>query len=199
VSSAKTTSTNQLLLDRSNALTIHLAEFEKLREEISRRSTAQWQLFTFNLTLVGTVGGFVLADSARTSLLALLTIVSPALGLLFLDHGGHIRLIGKYIDEELRPPLQRIAEDDAVFAYEGKAQGYQQKVGRWLDFLFPVFLCFAGPAIGSLLLIWDRDLLPHGDDIIRTVACLTIGAYAYRFLVTLPIGKAPLMMLKNKN
>src|SRR4051812_48979890 len=61
-------------------------EFQKLRDEIQYRTTAQLTLITTNVVAVTAIVGWVLAGSDRHTLLLIIPIVSSALGFLFVDH-----------------------------------------------------------------------------------------------------------------
>lgn len=77
---------------------IALAEFSALRNEIGSRSTAQHTLINLSITAIGAVVGFALAQKGNLSLLLLLPILSPSLGMLYLDHALNIMNIGNYIN-----------------------------------------------------------------------------------------------------
>lgn len=75
----------------SLVLEVALHEFVKLRDEIANRSTAQWTLLGLNATATAATSGFVLANNADRNLLLLLPVLTPALGLLFIDHALNVR------------------------------------------------------------------------------------------------------------
>jgi hypothetical protein len=81
--------------------TVRLAEHSALRAEINQRTSFQHALVALNLTAVATTIGFVIADNASKHLLLILPLVSPALGLLWLDHNRMIRVLADYIRDEL--------------------------------------------------------------------------------------------------
>lgn len=74
-----------------------LKQFEVLWAEIARRSTAQQALITLNVTATGTVIGLVVSGKSQSALLFVLAVVSPALGLLWVDHARSIGLIADFI------------------------------------------------------------------------------------------------------
>jgi hypothetical protein len=80
---------------------VRLAEFAALRQEIAQRSSFQHGLMALNLTATGAIMGVVYGRSADRTLLLLLPILSPALGLLWF--GTHIAIlrIGAYIGRVL--------------------------------------------------------------------------------------------------
>lgn len=133
------------------AVTVQIAQFEAVREEIARRSNTQWTLFTFNLTLVGAIGGFFLETDKETSILLLLPLLCPSLGLLFIDHARHIARLGRFVKEELAPQISVLSGVPNLLQYESHVQEYQQKKEPLFNFMIPMFLVFFGPAAAGLL------------------------------------------------
>lgn len=80
---------------------VRLAEFAALRNEIAQRSLFQHGLIVLNLTAIGAIVGLVFGRNADHSLLLLLPILSPALGLLWFGNHVAIIRIGSYIGAEL--------------------------------------------------------------------------------------------------
>lgn len=130
---------------KSSLVQMALSEFSALRTEIGGRSTAQHTLINLSITATSAVGGFVLSGRFDPVLLLILPLLSPALGMLYLDHALNIDMIGKYIDEKLRPILP-------IMQYEEVVQGYRRyKLLRVLPYGLPVFIIFAGVPMGSLV------------------------------------------------
>jgi hypothetical protein len=143
-------------------LQVTLAEFSVLRAEISKRSEAQNSLISLNITALGTVGGFVLSQRADLKLLLLLPILSPVLGILYLDHGTNIANIGRYIDERIKPVFSNLAQSPSqtgysplLLEYESFARKYEQRMLlRFLTFGIPIFTIFCGlPGIALIFTI----------------------------------------------
>jgi hypothetical protein len=122
-----------------------LSEFSALRNEIGSRSTAQHTLVNISITAIGTVGGFALAQKGDLSLLLLLPILSPSLGMLYLDHAINIMNIGNYINDQLKPILRLMQYEEVVRSYE------QRRLLRVLPYGLPIFIIFAGVPLGSLI------------------------------------------------
>lgn len=80
---------------------VRLAEFASLRQETNQRSSFQHALMALNLTVVGTIFGLVLDSHAERELLLVIPVVSPTLGLLWLDHHHNIARIARYVRSEL--------------------------------------------------------------------------------------------------
>jgi hypothetical protein len=80
---------------------IRLAEFAQLRNEIGQRTAIQQALIALNLTVCGTVTGFVAADKAPDSLLLAIVYISCTFAILWLDHHLAIHQIASYVEQEL--------------------------------------------------------------------------------------------------
>jgi hypothetical protein len=80
---------------------VRLAEFAGLRSEILQRTQQQQALIALDLTVVGTIAGFVISGRAQDQILLVAAIISGMLGLLWLDHHMTITRIGLYIRDEL--------------------------------------------------------------------------------------------------
>jgi hypothetical protein len=122
-----------------------LSEFSALRNEIGSRSSAQHTLINISVTAIGAVGGLALAQKGDLSLLLLLPILSPSIGMLYLDHAINIMNIGNYINDQLKPILRLMRYEEAVRSYE------QRRLLRVLPYGLPIFIIFAGVPIGSLI------------------------------------------------
>jgi hypothetical protein len=134
-----------------------LSEFSVLRDEITHRSGAANTLLNLNITATGTVAGFVLSQRASPLLLLLLPFLSPALGLLYLDHALNIKNIGGYIKDELKPRMVAIAGDSGILGYEERIDAYErQKILRFLPWGLPVTILFSFPAVAALVYSTDR-------------------------------------------
>ena len=130
---------------------ITLSEFSALRGEIGSRTSAQHTLINLNITAVAAVGGLVLSNKGDPFLLLLLPMLSPALGMLYIDHAINIMNIGTYIQEELWRRLRDIIGGHDLANYEQVIDQYERRRGlRLLLFGVPIFVMFAGVPIGSL-------------------------------------------------
>jgi hypothetical protein len=121
-----------------------LSEFSALRNEIGSRSTAHHTLINLSITAIGAIIGFALAQKGDLSLLLLLPILSPSLGMLYLDHAINVMNIGNYINNKLKPILRFMQYEEVVRSYE------QRRLLRVLPYGLPIFIIFAGVPIGSL-------------------------------------------------
>ena len=139
--------TNSKLLD------VALAEFKALRDEIGSRATSSHTLININVVASGVIGGLVVNNPGRVELLLLLPILSPVLGLLWLDHANNIRNIGDYINTTLRPLMASLldAESTAVLAWEEHVDQYERRaLLRFLPLGVPVLVLFAAIPLVSL-------------------------------------------------
>jgi hypothetical protein len=132
---------------------VAMAEFKALRDEIGSRATSSHTLININAVASGVVAGLVVGNPSRVELLLLLPILSPVLGLLWLDHAHNIRNIGDYINTTLRPLVASTLGPggEAVLAWEEHVDRYEQRA--WLRFLplgVPVIVLFAAVPVASL-------------------------------------------------
>lgn len=137
-------------------LNVLLAEFNALRSEIADRSSAAFTLLNINITATAVVAGFVLSDKADIKLLLILPLLSPALGMLFVDHSLNIKNLGGYINTQLRPMVAEVAGDGRILGYEGFVAGYEKnKFFRFMPLGFPLLLLFAGFPCAALLFVFE--------------------------------------------
>jgi hypothetical protein len=137
--------------DHQAAIQVILAEFGALRKEIGDRSSAATTLLNINITASATVVGFVLSNKASPLLLLLLPILSPALGMLFVDHAYNILNLGDYIKETLAPELRNMTGHRGLLGYEERIDTYEQsRIRRFLPLGLPVALTFALSPIAAL-------------------------------------------------
>ncbi len=134
-------------------LDVALAEFKALRDEIGSRASSSHTLININAAASGVIGGLVVGNPGRVELLLLLPVLSPVLGLLWLDHAHNIRNIGDYINTTLRPQIAGAIGPggEAALGWEEHVDRYEQRV--WLRFLplgVPVLVLFAGVPVASL-------------------------------------------------
>jgi hypothetical protein len=146
--------------DRAAIVQVSLAAFSAAKTEIADRSKAQHTLIQLNITAVGTIVGFVLANKADPQLLLLLPLLSPALGMLHLDHGVNISNIGTFIDTVIRAKLAAVALVGDVMGYEEHVRRFERRlVLRFLLFGIPIFLLFAGVPVYCLLFLRIKGTL----------------------------------------
>ena len=101
------------------------------------------------------VAGFVLTGKADPALLLILPLLSPALGMLFVDHSYNIANLGQYINLKLRPLVAQAVGNAQVLGYEEFVRQYEQKrILRFLPLGVPLTLLFAAPPFAALLFTW---------------------------------------------
>jgi len=141
--------------DSGSLLTATLAEFTALRGEIKDRADTAYTLLNINITATTAVAGFVLTGKADPALLLILPLLSPALGMLFVDHSYNIANLGQYINLKLRPLVAQAVGNAQVLGYEEFVRQYEQKrILRFLPLGVPLTLLFAAPPFAALLFTW---------------------------------------------
>jgi hypothetical protein len=124
-----------------------LAEFATLKNEIQYRSTAQLALFSLNVTAVGVIGSVALSRR-EAGVLLVLAVLSPALGMFYLDHDRHIRAQGTYIREVLWPII-----GNGLPTWENQSMHRLQLSAVRRFYLVPLVVVFGGPPVASLVLV----------------------------------------------
>jgi hypothetical protein len=137
----------------SRLLDVALAEFKALRDEIGSRASSSHTLININAVASGVTGGLVVNNPGRVELLLILPILSPVLGLLWLDHAHNIRNMGDYINLTLRPQIAGGIGPggEGALAWEEHVDRYEQRA--WLRFVplgVPVLVLFAAVPLVSL-------------------------------------------------
>jgi hypothetical protein len=95
--------------DKPVIMSALVAEFNAMRAEILFRATSQATLVQLNITAAGTVAVFALADGARAPTMIIIPILSPILGILWLDHDATILKLGRFIKMSLKPACNAVA------------------------------------------------------------------------------------------
>lgn len=163
---------------------VRLAEFAQLRNEIGQRTTTQQALIALNLTLCGTVTGFVAAEKAPDSLLLALVYISSTFGILWLDHHLAIHQIASYVERELwdwRPSWEHHLRN-------------QEKPFWWRAFfMLAMILVFVGVAATAAISVKD-DLESAGTALqaIWWVGVTITGLIFAAFVAVFSLGSARL-------
>ena len=107
-----------------------------------------------NVTATAAILGFVLSDKADPRLLLALPIVSPALGMLFIDHAYNINNLGSYINKKVRPIVREASGCSRLLGYEEAMDAYEQKkLLRFIPFGMPLTVLFSGVPLASLCFV----------------------------------------------
>src|SRR5215472_774407 len=85
--------------------TILIAQFTALRAEIQNRSTFQTTIVSINVTAIGVISGFYFAQHGDPRVLFVLPILSPILGMMYVDQDANIGNIGRFIQNSIAPNL----------------------------------------------------------------------------------------------
>jgi hypothetical protein len=136
------------------ALSVVLDEFKALRDEIQNRATAAYTILNINITAIAAVAGLLLSKKGDLRLLLILPLVSPSLGLLFVDHSLNIRNLGRYINHRLRPLVDEFTSDPRLLRYEVFVTEYEgNKLLRLLPLALPLTLLFAAVPLAALMFL----------------------------------------------
>jgi hypothetical protein len=128
-----------------------LEEFRALRQEIGSRSGIQHQLVALNMTVLATIGGFVISENANPILVLVIPILSPALGIFWHDHSRNIEKIGFYIMRELKPLVSAtLGGDTRPLSYEERMRKYERMKRPRFPLSFSLGVLFAGCPGGAL-------------------------------------------------
>lgn len=137
----------------SELLYFGFEQFRALRSEIDRRSSAQLSLIQLNVSGVGIIAGAFLSEiSIDARILFIIPVISPMLGLLWLDNAVAIRKLGLYIQDALLPFIVQHA-GGAVPNYESYVRKLEKdRIGRGALLGLPVLVIFGVIPLLALLL-----------------------------------------------
>ena len=85
--------------------TILLAQFAALRAEIQNRSAFQTTIVSINVTAIGVISGFYFTQHGDPRVLFVIPILSPILGMMYVDQDANIGNIGRFIQNSIVPNL----------------------------------------------------------------------------------------------
>lgn len=127
-----------------------LEEFKLLRGEINQRSTAQATLIQINIAAIGIVLGAFFSNTLDNRVLFIIPVISPMLGMLYLDHNLAIGNLGRFIQSEIKPALfQRIGAE--LPDYEEFVRTLElRRLERGFLLGVPIFVMFALIPLGAL-------------------------------------------------
>jgi hypothetical protein len=152
--------------------TVRLAEYAELKSAIGRREVVQHALMALNLTAVGTVSGFVVSADASTDLLLVLSVISPILGLVWLDHDRNIDRMTRYLRDELwiwQPSWERRIREKLLPLWLSAAY--------WSAY----FLTFFGASAAALGLAWPEGSGRAGEWLLWSLGAALSAIYAVLF------------------
>jgi hypothetical protein len=125
-----------------------------------------------NLTTVGTVVGFVLTKHSTSSLLLLVPVISPTLGLQWLDHNRNIGLLASYVRTELwiwKPSWE---------AWYDR----QRAPGVSVLYFGSITLIYGGGGVATLVLAWPSAKAAAGVWVLALLGAVLLAAFfAYLF------------------
>jgi sorbitol-specific phosphotransferase system component IIC len=142
--------------DRPVIMNALLAEFNGMRAEIIFRATSQATLMQLNITAAGTVAVFALAEEGRSLTMIIIPILSPILGLLWLDHDATITKLGHFIKTRLKPAYGEVVKGFCFPDYQSYAESADAipatKMGI-LNFIIAVFATFGALPLAAFLYV----------------------------------------------
>jgi hypothetical protein len=171
--------------DKSVIMSALVAEFNAMRAEILFRATSQATLMQLNITAAGTVAFFALADGTRALTMIIIPILSPILGILWLDHDATILKLGRFIKTDLKPACSAVANFNLP-DYERYAEGADAlPAPRFaiLNFTIAVFATFGFLPLAALVYvisIW-KGKLSLAFLILALLAVLLLLAFFIQF------------------
>jgi hypothetical protein len=150
--------------DTGDVLNVVLSEFKALRDEINQRATYCHTLININIVATGTLAGFVLNDPSGIELLLLMPVLSPVLGLLWLDHSNAIRNMGDYIAARVQTTIaETIPGHPDLLGWEAFLDEHEvgHKTLRFLPLGVPILAVFTAlptfalvRSFGELTSVW---------------------------------------------
>lgn len=141
---------------------IHIAEFEKLKDEQISRAAHRDRLFHLTLILIGGGGSFALATREATPLLLLLPYIAFIAGMSHVACDRRISAIGSYFREVLAPKLAATVgvESSEIFAWEDYiTKDSKRYVRKWLQ-LFTNLLLYVGTGLVALAYYGFHNIHP---------------------------------------
>jgi hypothetical protein len=172
--------------DKSVIMSALVAEFNAMRAEILFRATSQATLMQLNITAAGTVAFFALADGTRALTMIIVPILSPILGILWLDHDATILKLGRFIKMDLKPACNVVANFNLP-DYEKYAEGADAlPAPRFaiLNFTIAVFATFGFLPLAALVYVistWQGKLSSPAFLLPTLLAVLLLLAFFIQF------------------
>lgn len=147
-------STGEALSDaQKQVATALLAQFTALRAEIQNRSTFQTTIVSLNITAIGVISGFFFAQHADPRVMFIIPVLSPILGMMYVDHDVNIGNIGRFIQTAIMPELAKAAGIAGLPDYEVFVRQFEQRAGfRVFMFGIPILFMFSLLPLGALVL-----------------------------------------------
>jgi drug/metabolite transporter (DMT)-like permease len=139
--------------EQKQVATVLLSQFTALRAEIQNRSIIQASIVSLNITAIGLIAGFVFAQHADPRVMFVIPILSPILGMVWVDHDVSIGNIGRFIQNAIMPELARAAGATGLPDYEVYVREREGR-GRFRVFVFgiPILFMFALLPLMALIL-----------------------------------------------
>lgn len=133
-----------------------VAEYQKIREEIDRRSKEQFICISTSILAFGSVLGFISkSPEIYSPLLIIIPWISSIFGLVWTDHSHHIFSLGSYIREKIENQINQIVRYKTEIGWEHyihRERMKLRKLGRMPSFIVRMLplIYFVFPSIGSI-------------------------------------------------
>ncbi|GIH27931.1 hypothetical protein Aph01nite_62410 [Acrocarpospora phusangensis] len=141
-----------------HAITLHMAEYDRLKAEQVSRIGFRDNLLYAQLTSVAAIAA-VAASAGRLYLLLVIPITGVVLGWTHLCADHMVTMIGRYIREDLTARLTAAADldgtdDSAVFGWEhDHHRDVRRRSRKWFQLTVNLF-AFCLPSLTGLTLVW---------------------------------------------
>ena len=142
--------------DKPVAMNALLAEFNAMRSEIIFRATSQSTLMQINLTAAAAITSFALANQKYIMAMIIIPILSPALGIFWLDHDATIMKLGMFIEEKIKPTYSEIITTPEIPDYQRYTRYVDALLGprvAILNFNVAVLITFGLLPLSSLVYV----------------------------------------------
>lgn len=132
------------------ALEVHLAEYERIWDEVYARFENQRQSFNYLITLLAAIATLLASNTIKLDpkLFFWFPLIIAPFSFIFFDNELMIWAIVKYTKEKLRERVTKLVGDEEVLTLENqrftnlKIRKIHRllSVGRWLLFILPIFI-----------------------------------------------------------
>lgn len=164
-------------------LTVRVAEYAALRNEITTFLALQGQFMNYSVILGGVIAGLAIKDRAALTpeLLALLPLPFLIFGFLYADAKARILRVALYLQNELRPTLIDPAADQAPLGWETYIRGPSDLKPFLATAERLRWALFFGPVVALFILSY---LNPTSAQYSKAIDVLwTVAAFMFLFLL----------------
>jgi len=118
--------------EKKSLVDIHLAEYQKLKDEQVARIGFRDNLTYATLIAVGGILSFALSNTARSEVVLVLPLATVALGWTYLINDEKISALGRYVRNDLTVRVAAAVSSaaDDIFAWERTSSGDKSRLWR---------------------------------------------------------------------